>query len=226
MGEQQAITERRALNSERNQKLREASEDPPARNELAEKLKRRRDRLEEPKPPPGAPRQGSPHKLENDFFEQPGSVDVEQASDQEDSAANCADPGWLTNPYWARATSSRHPEPGCLTLLLGQWIWVQFIGEGENTGWSYGTDETGKEAGWFPTMMVAAEDSPGAESALSAPGVAKNAPVEGVTEVKHANETVSQVQKQETVTKTSQKVPRSKGFCRFFCCTGSMPSED
>jgi len=58
---------------------------------------------------------------------------------------------WLTEPYWALATEPCSSDEGCLDLHVGQWIWVQFVGSGDELGWSFGTEETGVWSGWFPT---------------------------------------------------------------------------
>lgn len=66
------------------------------------------------------------------------------------------DTEWLAEPSWATALRAYEPDDeGCLQLSKGQWIYVQYVGEGENADWNYGTDEAGASAGWFPADTVA-----------------------------------------------------------------------
>lgn len=67
-----------------------------------------------------------------------------------------ADTDWLAEPCWATSTRAYEPDDeGCLQLSKGQWIYVQYVGEGENADWNYGTDESGASAGWFPADLAA-----------------------------------------------------------------------
>lgn len=63
--------------------------------------------------------------------------------------------GWLAQPAWASAWKAYVPDDqGCLPLSEGQWVYVQYVGEGENANWNYGTDESGASVGWFPADIV------------------------------------------------------------------------
>eukprot|EP00746_Dinoflagellata_sp_MGD_P019886 gnl/MRDRNA2_/MRDRNA2_146255_c0_seq1.p1 gnl/MRDRNA2_/MRDRNA2_146255_c0~~gnl/MRDRNA2_/MRDRNA2_146255_c0_seq1.p1 ORF type:complete len:365 (-),score=75.06 gnl/MRDRNA2_/MRDRNA2_146255_c0_seq1:141-1235(-) len=89
-----------------------------------------------------------------------GSPDICPASStspKSSHAANLAEPAepaWLKEGFWAVAKFDRHPEEGCLTLAKGQWLWVQYVGDGEHAGWYYGTNESLEMAGWFPADFV------------------------------------------------------------------------
>jgi len=39
-------------------------------------------------------------------------------------------------------------------LTPGQWLFVQYIGEGDTAGWSYGLTESGQDEGWFPSHVL------------------------------------------------------------------------
>lgn len=70
-----------------------------------------------------------------------------------------ADTGWLAEPSWASVLRAYEPDDeGCLRLSEGQWIYVQYVGEGDNADWNYGTDDSGASAGWFPADAVAFHD--------------------------------------------------------------------
>lgn len=98
-------------------------------------------------------------------------------SDKKIVPRDCASLTWLEQPYWAivgsgtRLPSRAGDEQTYLKdLQPGQWLWVQYVGEGENIGWSYGATESGDHEGWFPSDAVIRQDEhAGREAKVSNP---------------------------------------------------------
>eukprot|EP00928_Gymnodinium_smaydae_P071835 TRINITY_DN55317_c0_g1_i1.p1 TRINITY_DN55317_c0_g1~~TRINITY_DN55317_c0_g1_i1.p1 ORF type:complete len:534 (+),score=127.94 TRINITY_DN55317_c0_g1_i1:115-1602(+) len=66
---------------------------------------------------------------------------------------------WLEEPFWACAVEACHAEDGCIEVAQGDWLYVQFVGRGDDDGWSYGTNEDGTASGWFPTQNTRRDSS-------------------------------------------------------------------
>eukprot|EP00927_Polykrikos_kofoidii_P014808 TRINITY_DN16537_c0_g1_i2.p1 TRINITY_DN16537_c0_g1~~TRINITY_DN16537_c0_g1_i2.p1 ORF type:complete len:431 (-),score=104.23 TRINITY_DN16537_c0_g1_i2:312-1604(-) len=63
---------------------------------------------------------------------------------------------------WARAICDYEPaDEGCLKLVKEQWIWLTYVGENDDAGWNYGTNEDGSAQGWFPADVMVWDDGQG-----------------------------------------------------------------
>lgn len=61
------------------------------------------------------------------------------------------------NCFWACAVTKHDAtDPFSLSLKEGEWVWVQMVGSGSQSGWSQGSDERGEKTGWFPNSCAAA----------------------------------------------------------------------